>query len=77
MGIVLERFEKRKGRPRKYDWDTLADGRPRQLTHGEDFDATLYSFRTMLHRKAKELDMRVATRIIPEDDAIQFQFSKR
>lgn len=43
------------GRPPKYPWHKWADGRRHTLQRGKDFDAELVSFRTMVHRKAREM----------------------
>ena len=50
-----------KGRPSKYPWDEWLDGQARILTPGEDFDATIQSFRTLAHGVANRRGLRLRT----------------
>lgn len=74
MSQIIENFEPQRGRPPKYDWDRLTDGRARRLRKGEDFDAELHSFRTMIHRKARDMGLRAHTKINEADSSITVQF---
>ena len=61
-----------------YDWETLADGQPRRLYEGQDLhDAKLNSFRTMAHRKARELGLGLHTKINEADSSITIQFYQK
>ena len=74
MSEVVSDFTPQRGRPPKYDWEQLTDGKARRLYQGEDFDAGLYSFRTMVHRKARDLGMKAHTKINEADSSITVQF---
>lgn len=74
MGLIIDKIDLSKGRPPKYPWPDWTDGKPRRLKQGEDFDATLESFRTMVHRKARDLNLKAHTKINEADTSIQVQF---
>jgi hypothetical protein len=74
MGVILENFQSQRGRPPKHDWDRLTDGKARRLYRGVDFDAQLPSFRTMVHRKARDLGLRAHTSINEADASIVVEF---
>lgn len=74
MAELVPDFEPQRGRPPKYDWGYLTDGKARRLFKGTDFDAELYSFRTMVHRKARDLGLRAHTKINEADASITVQF---
>jgi hypothetical protein len=76
---VIASFTSRKGRPPKYPWEEWTDGRSRRLRRGEDFDADLVSFRTMVHRKARDLGSNIGayTHINKADQSIQVRFYER
>ena len=74
MAEIIESFTSTKGRPPKYPWDVWADGQARRLIRGADFDADLVSFRTMVHRKARDLGLAAFTHINLADSSIQVQF---
>jgi hypothetical protein len=96
MAEVIEPFESRKGRPPKYPWtaddanalgseEHWTDGKSRRLRRGRDFDADLISFRTMVHRKAREMSSPTAegpkvgayTHINKSDQSIEVRFYDR
>lgn len=77
MGEIIDAVDISKGRPPKYQWEDWTDGKPRRLYQGGDFDATLESFRTMVHRKARDIGMRAHTKINKADSSIQVQFFPR
>lgn len=74
MGEIIDAVDVTKGRPPKYDWELWTDGQARRLHQGHDFDATLESFRTMVHRKARDLNLKAHTKINEADTSIQVQF---
>jgi hypothetical protein len=63
-----------RGRPPIYPWDIWTDGQTRRLYQGFDFSAQLKSFRTMVHRKARDLGMRANTNINAADNSIDVSF---
>lgn len=80
--------ESRRGRPEKYPWSEWTDGGERRLYRGsadevrsgyKDFEADLISFRTMVHRKARDLGPRVGatTHINKADESITVRFYQR
>lgn len=75
MGEIIDSVDNTRGRPPKYPWDLWTDGRARRLHRGVDFDATLRSFQTMVHRKARDLNMKAHTKINEADESMQVQFS--
>lgn len=77
MGEIIAPFKSRKGRPPLYDWDLWADGKSRRLHRGEDFNAELLSFRTMVHRKARDLGLRAETQINAADQTVNVQFLEK
>lgn len=88
MAERIESFESRRGRPPKYPWDEWTDGEARRLYRGtadevsagtKDFEADLISFRTMVHRKARDLGHHVGanTHINKADQSIEVQFYSR
>ncbi len=77
MGEIIEAFSSRKGRPPLYPWDEWSDGRSRRLYRGQDFSAELLSFRTMVHRKARDLNKRAETQINAADQTIKVQFLEK
>jgi hypothetical protein len=74
MGEIIDSVDISKGRPPKYPWELWTDQKARRLHQGKDFDATLESFRTMVHRKARDMGMRAHTKINEADSSIQVQF---
>lgn len=88
MSEKIAPFESRRGRPPKYDWAQWTDGEARRLYRGtaeevkagkKDFEADLVSFRTMVHRKARDLGPHVGayTHINKADQSIEVQFYQR
>jgi hypothetical protein len=88
MSQEIPEFDSRRGRPPKYDWDRWTDGKSRRLykgtveevTKGEkDFEANLISFRTMVHRKARDLGPHIGalTHIHKADQSIDVRFYDR
>lgn len=77
MGIILDSFENQRGRPPKYDWERLTDGQARRLFKDTDFDAELHSFRTMVHRKARDMGLKAHTKINEADASITIQFTPK
>lgn len=86
MAEIIEPFKSRKGRPPVYPWETWADGQARRLYRGtedecaageKDFHAQLLSFRTMVHRKARDLNMTAQTKINEADGSIQLRFTPK
>jgi hypothetical protein len=88
--VIDQPFESRKGRPPKYPWtaedaQTLGhgehwtDGKTRVLRRGHDFEADLISFRTMVHRKARDLGAHIGayTHINKADQSIKVRFYTR
>lgn len=74
---VITDFQTQRGRPPKYDWQHLTDGQARRLYKDTDFDAELHSFRTMVHRKARDLGMKAHTKINEADLSITVQFQPK
>lgn len=62
---------RRRGRPPKYDWDTITDGQIHVLRQGRDFQTSAVSFRALCHRTAAARSLGLETRIqkATEDDA--------
>lgn len=52
---------------RKYEWDDILDGTPREYEAGEDFDATLDSFISMARQAATDRGLRVKAVKVSED----------
>lgn len=86
VGQIVSKFESSKGRPPKYPWDLWANGKAWHLRRGnreeidsgdKDFEAELISFRTMVHRKARDLDLGAKTHINRADHSIKVQFYNR
>jgi hypothetical protein len=88
MSETIPPFESRRGRPPKYDWNSWCDQTARRLYRGtaeevkageKDFEADLVSFRTMVHRKARDLGPKVGayTHINKADQSISVQFYRR
>lgn len=88
MSKVIDKFESRKGRPPIYPWEKWTDSKSRVLRRGTeeavadgqaDFAASLVSFRTMIHRKARDLGANVGafTSIDEKEQAIKVRFYKR
>ena len=77
MSELIDAIDISKGRPPKYPWEQWTDGQARRLYQGEDFDATLESFRTMVHRKARDMNLKAHTKINEADTSIQVQFSPK
>lgn len=85
MAEIINAFQSSKGRPPKYPWTAAdasrlsqdqwwSDGQARRLSRGVDFDADLVSFRTMVHRKARDLGLAAYTHINLADSSISVQF---
>lgn len=76
MAKVLKEHEfprpNRKARHQEYPWDKWLDGKIRKLTRGEDFFATVTSFRTVTYRAAAVRGVRVVTDRI-DDNTIVIQ----
>jgi hypothetical protein len=88
MSEHISSFESKRGRPPKYPWEVWTDGGSRRLYRGTaeevryedaDFEAELISFRTMVHRKARELGPNVGafTHINKADQSIEVRFYDR
>lgn len=79
MAERIESFVSSKGRPPKYPWEEWTDGEARKLYRGKDFDADLISFRTMVHRKARDLGPHIGayTHINKADQSVRVQFYVR
>jgi hypothetical protein len=88
MATIVSTLEPRKGRPPKYPWEEWCDGKSRKLYRGNDeqvtkaeadFSADLISFRTMVHRKARDLGSNIGayTHINKADQSIQVRFYER
>lgn len=87
---VDEPFKSRKGRPPKYPWTAAdaemlgspvhwTDGETRTLFRGQDFEADLISFRTMVHRQARNLGPNIGayTHINKADQSVKVRFYER
>lgn len=83
MPEIIPDFKSRKGRPPLYDWEKWMDGKARKLFQGsltevragkKDFHAGLVSFRTMIHRKARDHGLNAYTHINKADKSVQVQF---
>jgi len=74
MTRIIDRVEVAQGN-HKYDWKTLADGKPREAIRGKDFECGAASFKNMLYRHAKQNGMSVIVKVV-DDDTIQFQFRR-
>ena len=79
MAERIESFVSSKGRPPKYPWEDWTNGDAWKLYKGKDFDADLISFRTMVHRKARDLGPHVGayTHINKADQSVRVQFYRR
>ena len=88
MAQVIEKFDSKKGRPPQYPWtaedarhlevqEHWTDGKARRLFQGVDFTANLYSFRTMVHRKARDLNMQAHTSINKADASVEVWFERK
>jgi hypothetical protein len=88
MAQIVPQLEPRKGRPPKYPWEKWSDGKSRKLFRGDDeqvqsgeadFSADLVSFRTMVHRKARDLGAHIGayTHINKADQSIEVRFYER
>lgn len=90
MSELISRFESKKGRPPAYPWtaddarylghdgsEFWTDGKARRLHQGRDFSATLTSFRTMAHRKARDLGMIAHTGINKADSTVSLWFEPK
>lgn len=79
MAEHIPSFVSSKGRPPKYPWDEWTDGAARKLYRDKDFDADLISFRTMVHRKARDLGPHIGayTHINKADQSVRVQFYVR
>jgi hypothetical protein len=71
---LIDTFESKKGRPQVYPWESWTNGESWRLHHGEDFQANLISFRTMVHRKARDMGLKAYTKINEADASIQVRF---
>jgi hypothetical protein len=56
---------------RRYDWQTLLDGKVRRLRQGEDFTCPTSIFRAQANRAARRAGLSIRTR--NEGDAIVIQ----
>lgn len=74
MSEIIGDFKSKRGRPEVYPWDYWADGKPKRLYTEIDFHASPMSMRTMLHRKARLLGLRVYTHIAPDNSFIDIRF---
>ena len=63
MAHTIEHFPASAGRPPKYNWDLWTNGENWVLTQGEDFDSTVHSFRTLVHRTRKVRGLKARTHI--------------
>lgn len=82
-------FKSRKGRPPKYPWERWTNGRTHRLFKGSSeqreaeplkyFEADLISFRTMVHRKARDLGAHIGayTNINEADQSVTIRFYDR
>lgn len=90
MMSVDEPFKSRKGRPPKYPWtsedaeqlgvpDHWTDGETHTLVRGQDFEAGLISFRTMVHRQARNLGPHIGayTHINKASQSVKVRFYVR
>lgn len=55
-----------------YDWEAWTNGSTWKLVESKDYEVKTSTFRILLYKKAKELNMRVRTKI--QDDSVIFQF---
>lgn len=60
---LTELPKRRRGRPPKYDWDTITDGQIHVLRKGRDFPTSAVSFRALCHRTADVRNLDLETRI--------------
>lgn len=87
---VDEPFKSRKGRPPKYPWTAAdaemlgsnkvwTDGDTHTLFRGKDFEADLISFRTMVHRQARNLGPHIGayTHINKASQSVKLRFYVR
>lgn len=74
MADQIPPFKSRRGRPEIHPWELWADGTGRRLYRGQDFQARPLSMRTMAHRKATSMGMKVSTHIGENEDFIDILF---
>jgi hypothetical protein len=66
MPKVLEKFPA--ANSTRYAWDDLLDGRPWELTAGEDFNGRVETFRANASLQARKRGGKVRTRHLKSDD---------
>lgn len=68
---ILQEFPHHLGRPPIYPWDEWTDGQIRELRQGVHFHSQATSFRTLVHRTAKDYGLKaktsIETYVDPED----------
>lgn len=74
MGTIIDKFESKRGRPPTYPWEEWTNGESWLLHKETDFQANLVSFRTMVHRKARDMGLKAFTKINEADASIKIRF---
>lgn len=71
--------QRERGRPPIHPWEKWTNGEEHKLQRGRDFQCSLVSFRTMVHRKARDLGPHhgAYTHINKADQSIRIQFYLR
>lgn len=77
MATRLERFEFGRGYQSKYPWHQWLDGSIWKVVQGEDFTCKTPSMWTTLTNKAKKTGMKLQARIVDDNHAVVFQFTKQ
>ena len=70
-GKVLRNFEFKQAVGRtgsSYDWDTILDGKIRQLTHGEEYDCKTGTIVMMARNRAKKRGLGVRTTKVADEE---------
>ncbi len=78
--ITNLRPQSRKGRMSSYDWPTILNGTPWEMTHGVDFTCKPSSLQTLIKNTARKQNLRAETRIFVNEtgvDCIEVQASPK
>lgn len=73
---ILSEFPNHIGRPPIYPWDEWTDGQIRQLVQGVHFHSQANSFRTVVHRTARNRGLTARTSISKDGTVVTISFQK-